>query len=250
MEWLYVNGCSFSCAGGLDIPEVKDLYLEKNITIDNHLDFAWPTILSKKLNINLVNDSVQGGSLNRLIRTTYEHLIKTNFSNNTFYLLELPPVWRDELYSTFLKRFVNITHGNLKNPEFDGTEEANGHPKKEFLRIHKNALEWFESFVNYDIENEKTFNNLLGLISLFNLKNIKFYFLENDAWFRLKLEKLEIEFPYIDFVQGFNNSFIHNNLTIKDEIGYYDGHAGIQGNKFAADKIYKFLIQNNIFIIN
>ena len=78
MNTLYVNGCSFSCAGGLDIIEVKDLYLEKDILIHNHLDFAWPTILSKKLNIELINDSVQGGSLNRLIRTTYEHLIKTN----------------------------------------------------------------------------------------------------------------------------------------------------------------------------
>lgn len=246
MNRLYVNGCSFSCAGGLDIIEVQQLYKDEGILIENHLDFSWPTILSKKLNIDLVNDSVQGGSMNRLIRTTYEHLIKTNLSNDIFYLLELPPVWRDEIYSTKLKRFVNITQGNLNNPEFDRT---NLHSKNDFLKIHNNVLNWFDSFLDYDIENEKTFNNLFGLISLFNMHNIKFYFLENDAWFRLKFEKLGIEFPYIDFVQGFNHSFIHNNLTIEDEIKYSDGHAGIKGNNYAAERIYDYLIKNNIFIV-
>jgi len=239
MEWLYVNGCSFSCAGGLDIPEVKDLYLEKNITIDNHLDFAWPTILSKKLNINLVNDSVQGGSLNRLIRTTYEYLIKTNFSNNSFYLLELPPIWRDEVYSTKYKRFVNITHGNLKNPEFDRTEEVNGNSKKEFIKIHTNLLNWFDSFIDYDIENKKTLNNLIGLVSTFQQKNIKFLFLENDNFFRQEFEKLNIEFPYIELQSPFNKTF----STIKNEIGYYDGHMGVNGNEKAAERIYEFLIK-------
>ena len=100
-----------------------------------------------------------------------------------------------------------------------------------------------------DIENEKTFKSLLGLVSLFNQYNIKFYFLENDAWFRLKFEKLGIEFPYIDFVQGFNHSFVYNKLTIEDDINYSDGHASVEGNKFACEKIYDYLIKNNIFIV-
>lgn len=249
MNKLYVNGCSFSCAGGLDILDVKELYKNKNILIDNHLDFSWPTLLSKKLNIELINESVQGGSMNRLIRTTYDNLIKTNLSNDIFYLLELPPVWRDEIYSSELKRFVNITQGNLNNPEFDNTDDVNGHSKKDFLKIHNNVLNWFNSFIDYDIENEKTFKSLLGLVSLFNQYNIKFYFLENDAWFRLKFEKLGIEFPYIDFVQGFNHSFVYNKLTIEDDVNYSDGHASVEGNKFACEKIYDYLIKNNIFIV-
>ena len=52
MNTLYVNGCSFSCAGGLDIDEVKELYNDRGIKIKNHLDFAWPTLLSKKLKID------------------------------------------------------------------------------------------------------------------------------------------------------------------------------------------------------
>ena len=246
MNKLYVNGCSFSCAGGLDIIEVKELYSEKNIIIDNHLDFSWPNLLSKKLNIELINDSVQGGSLNRLIRTTYEHLIKTNFSNNIFYLLELPPIWRDEIYSTKFKRFVNITHGNLKNPEFDRTEEVNGNTKSEFIKIHKNLLNWFDSFIDYDVENKKTLNNLVGLVSTFKQKNIQFLFLENDNFFRKEFEKLNIKFPYVEMQHPFNKMF----STIKNETGYFDGHMGVEGNKNASNMIYEFLIKNDIFILN
>lgn len=246
MNALYVNGCSFSCAGGLDISEVKELYLDKGIVIDNHLDFSWPVILANKLNLKLVNNSVQGGSINRLIRTTYEHLLKTEFSKDFYYILELPPVWRDEIYSTKLKRFVNITHGNLKNPEFDRTEEVNGYSKSDFLKIHNNAIKWFESFVDYDVEKRKTLLDLIGLISTLKQKEINFLVLENDEYFRIELLKNELQFNYLLMDKSFNNSF----STIKDEIGFFDKHMGINGNKEAAEKIYNYLIKNGIFIVN
>lgn len=246
MNKLYVNGCSFSCGGGLDISEVKELYLDKGIVIDNHLDFSWPEILSKKLNLKLINESVQGGSLKRLIRTTYEHLYKTNFSQNYFYILELPTMWRDELYSNKLKRFVNITHGNLKNPEFDRTEEVNNYQKKDFLKIHKNILNWFDSFIDYDLESKNILNSLIGLICLMELKKINFLFLENDFYFKEQIKKLNIPFLFLELKQPFNNSF----STIKDEIGFFDKHMGVEGNKQAAEEIYNFLIKNGIFILN
>lgn len=246
MNKLYVNGCSFSCAGGLDIPEVKELYLDKGITIENHLEFSWPEILSKKLNIELINDSVQGGSINRLIRTTYEHLLKTKFSKEFYYILELPPVWRDEIYSNKLNRFVNITHGNLKNPEFDRTEEVNGYSKSDLLKIHRNTINWFESFIDYDVETKKTLFNLIGLISTLKHKEINFLFLENNEYFRIELLKNGLQFKCLLMDKPFNNSF----STIKDEIGFFDNHMGVKGNIEAADKIYNYLIKNGIFIVN
>jgi hypothetical protein len=44
----------------------------------------------------------------------------------------------------------------------------------------------------------------------------------------------------------FNKSF----STIKDEIGFFDKHLGVEGNKQAAQQIYNFLINNGIFILN
>jgi hypothetical protein len=246
MNGLYVNGCSFSCGGGLDISEVKELYLDKGIIIQNHLEFSWPELLSKKLDIKLINDSVQGGSINRLIRTTYEYLLKTKFSKQIYYILELPPVWRDEIYSNKLSRFVNITHGNLKNPEFDRTEEVNGYSKSEFLKIHTNAIKWFESFIDYDVEKRKTLLYLIGLISTLIHKEINFLFLENDEYFRIELLKNKLEFRYLSMDKPFNKSF----STIKDEIGFFDKHLGVEGNKQAAQQIYNFIINNGIFILN
>lgn len=246
MNGLYVNGCSFSCAGGLDIPEVKELYSDNGITIKNHLDFSWANILANKLNLNLVNDSIQGGSINRLIRTTYEHLLQTKFSKQFYYILELPPIWRDEIYSNRLKRFVNITHGNLKNPEFDRTEEVNGHSRGSFLKIYKNIINWFDSFVDYDLENKKTLLNLIGLISTLKNKEINFLILENDEYFKIELLKNKFDFKILPLNKSFNNSF----SSIRDEIGFFDKHMGVEGNKQAAEEIYNFLIKNGIFILN
>lgn len=245
MNALYVNGCSFSCGGGLDICEVKELYKDKQININNHLDFSWPSILQKKLNVKLVNDSIQGGSINRLIRTTYEHLLKTKFSKEFYYILELPPMWRDEIYSNKFERFVNVTHGNLKNPEFDRTEEVNGYSKSDLLKIHKNLTLWFESFINYDIEKRKTLFDLIGLISTFKNKEINFLFLENDEYFKKELLRSGIQFKCISMDAPFNKSF----SSIKDEIGFFDNHMGVKGNEEAAEKIYNFLIKNGIFIV-
>jgi hypothetical protein len=244
MKSLYVNGCSFSCGGGLDIPQIKQLYSEIDIVIENHLDFAWPTLLSKKLKVNLINNSIPGGSINRLVRTTYKHLLDTKFSKDFFYILELPPMWRDELYSSKLNRFVNITHGNLKNPEFDRTEEVNGYSKVDFLKIHTNVINWFDSFVDYDVEATKTLYDLIGLVSLFRTKEVKFLFIENDDFATQFLEK-GISFKTIPFDKPFNKCF----STIKDEIGFFDNHMGVNGNVEASEKIYNFLIKNGIFIV-
>ena len=80
-KMLYVNGCSFSCAGGLNWEDVKSQYKSKlNITIDNHLDFAYPNILAKKLGVDIINEGAPGGSVTRMLRKTYDYLLE-NYSN-------------------------------------------------------------------------------------------------------------------------------------------------------------------------
>ena len=78
---IYLNGCSFSCAGGLQWPNHKKLYKERlGIDIDNHMDFAYPTLVANEYGVSLINESVSGGSINRLVRKTYEYIFK-NISN-------------------------------------------------------------------------------------------------------------------------------------------------------------------------
>ena len=52
---------------------------QHNIDIDNHLDFAYPNILSKKLNVDIVNEGAPGGSVTRMLRKTYDYLLE-NYS--------------------------------------------------------------------------------------------------------------------------------------------------------------------------
>jgi hypothetical protein len=233
---IYVNGCSFSCAGGLNWEEVKFQYKNKlNILIDNHLDFAYPTIVAKELNIPITNESAQGGSLNRLIRMTYEYIYKNDVSK-TLFILELPPMWRDELYSFRLNRLMNITWGVIKNPNTDKTEIANGYNSKDINYVYRDIINYFDNFVNIDFETDNSMNNLLGLLSkLLDCCDFESF---------LKTHNLKKDYDFVKFDgKSINNWFKDEKLSINDELGInIDNHLGIEGNKIAANILLKNII--------
>ena len=244
-KMLYVNGCSFSCSGGLNWEDVKSQYKSKlNITIDNHLDFAYPNIVAKELNIDIINDSIQGGSLNRLIRRTYEYIYKNDVTK-TLFILELPPMWRDELYSFKLDRLVNITWGVIKNPNTDKTEIANGYDSKDINYVYRDIINYFDNFVDIDFETNKSMNNLLGLLSYMQLNNISFKLLDCcDFESFLKTHNLKNNYDFVKFDgKSINNWFKDEKLSINDELAIsIDNHLGIEGNKIAANILLKNII--------
>ena len=106
---IYVVGGSQCIGGGFMHDSVKKVYKENfNIDIKNHLDFAYPNILAKKLGVYITNEGESGGSITRLIRKTYEYIIhnKKNI-NETLFIFEIPPGWRDEYYSNVLLVYAN-----------------------------------------------------------------------------------------------------------------------------------------------
>jgi hypothetical protein len=55
--------------------------------------------------IDIVNEGESGGSITRIIRKTYEYIIKNKKDiKETLFIFEIPPGWRDEYYSNKLKR--------------------------------------------------------------------------------------------------------------------------------------------------
>jgi len=208
---IYVNGSSFSCGNGLDLIEIKKIYKEKlNIEIQKHIDFSYPNIIATNFKTKIINEAVPGGSLNRLIRKTYQFIFdKKNISKNTLFILELPPMWRDEFYSNKLDRFINITWGTIKA--------------------------------------KKSFINLLGLISYMSNVGLKFILID-CAGFKEFLNHNAITNDY-NFL-FFDNKKMHhwivdNKLTINDELGVkIDAHAGIVGNKKIASILSEY-IKNN-----
>lgn len=255
---IYTNGCSFSCAGGLHWNKIKNLYKEKlSVDIDNHLDFAYPTLVANNFNVPIDNESISGGSINRLVRKTYEYIYK-NIDNvkNTLFILEIPPMWRDELWSNKLDRTLNITSGLLHAPDTDLTDISNGYGRHEFKKIYNEVLVYFDSFINPDFEDKKSFNSIIGLISFIKLLNINYIILDNSHFHHYLLKNnmkdANFNFCFFENIQ-MQHWFRINKLTINDELKMdIDGHAGVEGNKqiskFVIDYINKNVLNKKIII--
>jgi hypothetical protein len=233
---LYVNGCSFSCGNGLDLIEIKKLYKQKGIDIVNHLDFAYPNILAKKYEIDIINDAVPGGSLNRMIRKTYNHIFNnTDSLKDTLFILELPPMWRDEFYSNKLDRLLNITWGTIKHPDTDLTNIRNGYDVSDILSIHTDLENYFKNFIDIDFEEKKSMKNMLGLLS---------YLIDCTGFDDfLKKNGLKDDYNFLWFDSKKMHHWIDDNqLRISDELDIeIDRHAGINGNKIIAEKLEEYI---------
>ena len=241
---IYANGCSFTKAGGLDQPYIRQKY-KKILNIElspNFIQYAYPNIISKKLNVPIINEAESGSSINRLIRKTYEYVYKNQSTIlETLFILELPTMWRDEIYSNYLDRTMNI---NLSIIESDNVMNE---------ELLKNLQSYFYNFVNIEFDYKKTMNNLLGLMYFLKHNNLNVILLDNCS-FELFLKN---NYPKHDlnFVP-FDNKLMHewfaqNKLKINDELGIdIDGHAGIGGNEKIAEIVLDYLNDNKIYSKN
>lgn len=250
---IYANGCSFTCGGGLHWDTTKKLYKEKfNIDIKNHLDYAYPNVLGDKLNINVINDAVPGGSINRLVRTTYKYIFKNlNDIKGTLFILEIPPAWRDEMYSNELKRVINVT-GDTIGSIRDNTDAANGHNKDDIKRIHQPLRDYFYNFVDISYDNFKFNTALIGLLSYLKLHNLNYLIIDSDVFDNFnKDNNLPNDYNYVWFEGRRMCEWISlNKLLITDETNgdIHDAHAGIGGNISIAKHLYQHLTKEKKII--
>lgn len=242
---IYINGGSQCIAAGFIWSDVKDIYKNRGIIIDSHLDVSYPHLLSKRLGVDLVNEGAPGGSINRMIRKTFDYIFNNDISN-TLFILEIPPGWRDEFYSIELKRYVNITIGNILSAD-DKTEEANGHSVKDLHRIHKHVTNYFYNFIDDEIDQQKVMLNLLGLLSYFKLNNIKYLIIDSGSFHTFmyrKKQPTDYKFVWFDNHEFSMNDWINKNkLAIKFETDNLSNeeHMGIEGNKLVAEKLFKII---------
>jgi hypothetical protein len=250
---IYANGCSFTCAGGLNFKHIRDKYTELlNIKLDDdYIQYAYPNIVGKELQFNVVNEAIPGGSINRLIRKTYQYVYDNqNSISDTLFILELPPMWREEVYSNHLDRPMNVTWGTIKQPATDMTDVAGGFDVGDLKKIHKELESYFYNFVNTDFEYKKSMNNLLGLMYFLKHNNITTILIDNTFFENfLQNNNLKHDFNFISFGDvEMHRWFLINNLTINDELGItIDKHPGLSGNKKIADIVLNYLY-NNKFI--
>lgn len=249
---IYSIGSSFSCAGGLNWLEVQTLYNQiYSINIDNHIEYSYPNLISKINNVTIVNEAIPGGSANRMIRKTFDYIHNhQSDTKTTLFLLEIPPMWRDEFYSNDFDKMFNITWGVLKNSD-DNTDVANGYDKSESLLIKNDLKNYFSKFINVDFEIKKTMNNILGLLSYLKLNDIQYVLINGFEFYTFLLKNnlnLDYNFYWVDNdIEPINISFINKNLTITSELNnsYIDNHLGYFGNEYVANNLTDY-IKNNI----
>jgi hypothetical protein len=244
---IYANGCSFTGAGGLNFKHIRNRYKEiLDIDLsDDYIQYAYPNIVAKTLNVDIINDAISGGSVNRLIRKTYQYVYDNQHTvSSNLFILEIPPMWRDEIYSNQLDRLMNTTWGSIKFPGNDLTDVAAGFDISDMQKIHKELQSYFYNFVNTDFEYKKSMNNMLGLIFFLKHKNIDVILIDNSFFENfLYKNSLEHNFNFVHFENlKMEDWFIQNKLRIDDELKIkIDSHAGLDGNKQIADIILKYL---------
>lgn len=99
---LVVIGCSFSYGDGLSNPK----------------EDSWPGILSKKLNVPVVNLSSRGGGNDRIMRRLYEyHYLNSSKNNNPFYIIAYSHSSRREEFIRTANDYM-VGHGILSTGDY------------------------------------------------------------------------------------------------------------------------------------
>jgi len=255
---LYVNGCSWTDGDVLDYRGV----IEHLSLTGKGRDYSYPTLVSKKLNFNLIDESRYGGSINRITRMAWDYIIKeNNLIKGTIFLFEIPNGFRDEIYSSKFKKHFNITGGLLSNPE-DKTEEGS-----EWNCIRKDVIDHYYNFHSFDFFDKKEYINFMSLISYIKSMESEVYLLQtydfihrigiyNGIFGNIIEENNVIKLTDKNFI---NNSYeliqdmcLSEGISIGDELedGIKDSHPGVSGHKLLSKIIINHIKKYNKFKTN
>jgi len=177
---IYANGCSWVNGGGLDHPE-KDRYI---------------TLLGKKLKCDIINESMKGGSNDRIVRKTYDWLVnnKEHWSNLVVLL-----GWTD------VNRTEFISDNNIKYQKMQWFYARNEWPYSEsYVRqrnmgfnsdeIHIKSQKYYKYLHSFEQSYNKNWHQILGLQSFMKLNNIKYFMFRSFGLFYPSYDKKSDDF--------------------------------------------------------
>ena len=199
---LYTNGCSFVLGDELDDRENE----------------AFPYLLQKRLNCELINDAQRGSNNQRILRTT----LNTNLDNQ-FVMVGWSSIYRYEYY----------------HEEWIGINPSDGEKFKKLNKRLSNSVHWFKEdwfYVNF-------LNQVLALQNHLKYHNIPFFFfLSFDIINRLDYVDY---FDLIDeetFPSLFNSDLDFRSYCLKngqEMTSGFDGHPTKESHKLWADYLYE-----------
>ncbi len=184
---IYLNGCSFMWGMNHSNP-ITFPYFEETKDIDTSHGVHWngPTQFNnydwvrQKYNIagrlkehynnkEVIDESIYGGSLQRVVRKTYNWIINNyECATDTLFILEWPIGVRNEIYIPIQNRYVNYT-SNFDN--FDGMDPY----------IHRLMInEYSPNFFSEEIQFIEDLHSMVGLLSLINQVGGKYLILLDE----------------------------------------------------------------------
>lgn len=240
---LYINGCSWTDGDVLDLTGLTQMGTGRN--------YSYPKLVAKKFKLLLTDESRYGGSINRIIRMTWDYIIKEkNLIKDTIFILEIPNGFRDEIYSTEFEKYFNITGGLLSNPE-DKTETSD-----EWNFIKKDVINNYYNFHDFELFDKKESINFMSLISYIKTNGGLVYLLQPYDFINRMGRYNGIFNDTIsdnDIIKLKHTSFLkeeyyliqdmceYEKLSIGDELnnGKKDTHPGISGHLILSEIIIK-----------
>ena len=163
---IYINGCSFTAG-------------------DNIVDgLTWPELLSKKLNLKLINQSVNGNSMQSITLNSVNHLSKLS-SKDTLVIIGL--TWEPRYMVQIGKNLFNITPAmfdnrnlsvmygtwrRLSSPYSTNQKDLDNHHFKinqtNYNIVLGKFIDFYKSLVKYDdnLKNNQTLNLTTQIILL------------------------------------------------------------------------------------
>lgn len=261
-DLFYVNGCSFTVGGGLEepairnnsvLPKYKEIY---GVDWENRTQINWAKRLSNIIGIKCINQATCGGSMERLVRMTYDFLQK-NWSkkDKLFLILEYIEPSRADVFYTKEQEYY-IVNSNWKG---DGDDYIFSQATKEYfnptikdlenLELQSIFKDWHSNHYSFNENLLKNDKLILGLYSFCKLHNIKIYLMNRPPYTEFGkyiLEEDIIKFTNHNADCSIVNWCTQNKLTITDEIGKYlynwkDSHPGYFGHIAYAIELAKFL---------
>ena len=237
MKYLYVNGCSMSdgsCLKKYDKERVKKLDYVNNDNWDIGFDERWSKLLSKKLEIEEINEAQHGGSNDRIIRMTIDWCSNNKSKlKDTLFVIGWTSFNRFEFWDNFLNRFVQVSNGEPTHNDRDD--------KRLQLYVNQYWKERHNDLETYD----KLLRKVISLQSFFKSNNLSFLFVDAIGN-QIKIIKEHRYESFVDKKHWWNydeqvNSF--SDLAFKlDSFGidYNDGegHPGIEAHEELSEQLY------------
>ena len=223
---LYINGCSYTAGH-----ELKD-------------GTTWPELLSKKMNLNLINQSVNGNSMSSIMYNSVNHLQKLS-SDDTLVVIGL--TWKSRVMLQFDKFITNINNSDLEcrnslvklstwrrasSPYTFNQEEIDNIKlqvsTQDYDKVYNSFVDHYETLIKYD--NNVGENQILKLETEILL--LQSFLKENNYDYRF----ISWE-PYLHENIKFEN-VISFDKSWKDEFVDDTSHPTIEGCENISEVIY------------